>query len=201
MTPAKQAYWIDDRRQIAALASPLRQEIVDVVTSAGPCSIARMAAALSRPPDRLYFHIRRLQAVGLLTQNGTVGNGRSAAALYDVPGRPLRIRYDRRDKGRTRAIGAVQDGALRLARRDLKRAMASPSSVVTGPLRDTWGGRSRGWLTPAQIRRLNRLIEQIINLVRSGDSRKAANPVAFTFVLAPPRQRSSKLNPSSEIRP
>ncbi|HKQ50281.1 MAG TPA: helix-turn-helix domain-containing protein [Phycisphaerae bacterium] len=192
MTRNRQTYWIDEQRQIAALASPLRQEIVDVVTATGPCSIARMAAALGRPPDRLYFHIRRLEAVGLLTQNGTVGNGRTAAALYDVPGRPLRIRYDRRDKSRTRAIGAVHDGVLRLARRDLKRAMASARSVVNGPLRDTWGGRSRGWMTSTQIRRLNRLIEQMINLVRSGDARKGAKPVAFTFVLAPPRQRPAK---------
>jgi helix-turn-helix protein len=192
MAQNRQTYWIDDRRQIAALASPLRQEIVDVVTAAGPCSIARMAAALGRPADRLYFHVRQLEAVGLLHHNGTVGNGRSSAALYDVPGRPLRIRYDRCDKARVRAIGAVQDGALRLARRDIRRAMGSPSSVVTGPLRDTWGGRSRGWVTPPQLRRLNRLIEQMINLVRSGDARSGAKPVAFTFVLAPPRQRPAK---------
>lgn len=187
MAKQGKTYWIADLRQIVALASPLRQEIVDVVESGGPCSIAQIASALGYPPDRLYFHIRRLETVGLLLRRGQSGSGRSAAAIYDVPGRPLRVRYDRRDKKAMRSVAAVQDGLLRLARRDMRRAMTSPQSIVTGPLRDTWAGRARGWLTPAQLRRLNHLVEEMSALVRSGTLREGTKPVAFTFVTAPPR--------------
>ncbi len=199
MARRSQTHWIADQRQIAALASPLRQEIVDVVESAGPCSIAQIAASLGYPPDRLYFHLRRLLAVGLLVNNGKTGSGRTAAATFDVPGRPLRIRYDRRNKKSMRSVAAVQDGLLRLSRRDLKRAMASPNAVVTGPLRNTWAGRSRGCLTPPQIHRLNRLIEEITALVRNGNMQPGAQPVAFTFVLAPSRTTRGR-GPSSGVR-
>lgn len=181
-------YWITDKKQLAALASPLRQEIVDAVSAAGACTIVRIAEVLSCQPDRLYFHIRRLVAVGLLIQRGVNGNGRKAAAVYDVPGRPLRIRHNQRSKEEVRSVTAIQDAILRLSRRDLKHALASPDSVTGGDYRDTRAGRSRGWLTPAELRRLNRLVERMHELVRRGSWRPGTKPIALTFIIAPPRR-------------
>lgn len=184
-----QPYMIKDPRQLAALASPMRQEIVDAVEATGPCTIARLAEAVGTPADRLYFHIRRLESVGLLLRKGVTGNGRDAAATYDLPGRPLRISYEDRSHRQMRKVAAIHDGVLRLARRDFRHAIGTPESVLAGMLRDTWGGRARGWLTPAEIRRLNRLMEELLNLVRGGSWRKDARPIALSFVIAPPRRQ------------
>jgi predicted transcriptional regulator len=186
-------YWISRKPQLAALASPLRQEIVDVVESAGPCSIARIAHSLGRRPDTLYFHVRRLAAVGLLIQSGTSGRGRQSAAIYDVPGKTMRIRYKPGNGGKAGAVTGVTDSVLRLARRDLKRAMVSPVSILNGPLRDTWAGRVRGWLTQSEVRRLNNLVEEALTLIRGGTIRATARQVALTFVLAPPKGSQSTI--------
>ncbi len=180
-------YWISDLRQLRALASPLRQEIVDVVESAGPCSITHIAAALALPPDRLYFHIRRLLTVGLLVKNGERRSGRHVAALYALPRRRVRVRFDRRDARVRKAVGAIHDGVLRLARRDLRRGMSTPEAIVHGDERDTWAGRYRGWLPPAQVKRMNRLIEELGELIRSSSPRRGARPIALSLTIAPPR--------------
>lgn len=186
-------YWISDLRQLRALSSPLRQEIVDVVESTGPCSITQIAAALAMPPDRLYFHIRRLLAVGLLTKHGERRSGRHVAVLYKLPGRRVRVRFNREDARVRRAVGAIHDGVLRLARRDLRRAMSTPEAMVQGDARDTWAGRYRGWLTPAQVKRMNQLIEELGELIRSSTPRRGARPIALSLTIAPPRTSTDYL--------
>jgi hypothetical protein len=47
-------------KQLAALAAAARQEIVDVLEQMDTVSVAALAAALGRPADALYFHLRAL---------------------------------------------------------------------------------------------------------------------------------------------
>ncbi len=182
--PRAAPYLIDSPRQIAALASPARQEIVDAAVSGGAFTVADLARRLGRPADALYFHVRQLERVGLLQRAGERGNGRDRAGLFDLPGRPLRLRYGSRAQ-RARRIGPVIDGILRLARRDVRRAFARSGSVVEGRNRDTWGARARGWLDPRELRRANRLLELLLALVNSGAPRAGAKPVALVFALTP----------------
>src|SRR5262245_35684610 len=78
--------------QLRLLASPVRQEIVDVLESAGARSVAELGALLGRPADALYHHLRRLVAVGLVeVERRQVG--RHAFAVYDLRERPVRISY------------------------------------------------------------------------------------------------------------
>ena len=178
-------YLIRELPQLRPLRSPIRQEIIDAVSAAGPCTIARIAALLDRRPDGLYFHVRRLEKVGLLVPNGTDRHGRHAAAVYDLPGHPVRLHYEPGDPANLRAIAAVVDGVLRLSRRDFSRSLGKPWAVTQGRNRNTWGGRTRGWLTPAQAAKVNRLLAEVNELVRAGRPRKGARPHALTFVMVP----------------
>lgn len=66
--PTRRPYVIRELKQIRALASALRQDIVDGVEAIGPCAISELAVLLRRPPHALYYHVRRLVRLGLLTQ-------------------------------------------------------------------------------------------------------------------------------------
>lgn len=190
-TTHEQPFLIDRPSQLAVLASPLRQEIVDAITAAGSCSIAEVGALLGRPADRLYFHFKHLLKAGLLVKAGTRKDGRAVAQLFDVPRRPVRLRYLPEDAKNVEGVRGVFDGVLRLARRDFKRALQSGDSTVSGPRRDTWGGRVKGWLTDEQIEELNRSVESISRLMASARPREGARPVAFTFVIVPEEQKSA----------
>jgi hypothetical protein len=178
-------FWISERKQLAALASPLRQEIVDTLAATGPSTIARLAGELGLRPDRLYFHVRMLQRVGLLVTRGTVGEGRAAAAVYDVPGSPVRIRRECLDIARSRAIQRIHEGVVRLARRDLKRAARAPGVSQEGPARTLSAGRFLGWLSPEQLAELNALSDRVAALMREARPRPGAQPISYMFVMTP----------------
>ena len=75
------------RVQVQALASPLRQDLLDVLETAGPLSIAELAERVGRPADSLYVHVRELLRVGLVVERERKKVGRHAYVVYDVIGR------------------------------------------------------------------------------------------------------------------
>lgn len=189
-------FLIESPSAVRALASPIRQEIVDAVVAAGPCTVAALARHVGRAPDSLYFHVRRLLAVGLLVERDAARRGRHVAAVYDVPGRPIRIAYDGRlskPAGR-RSINAVVQGAIRLGARDFSRAVERGKASTSGPDRDLWGGRAKGWLSDAEVAELNTLIERASAILHAGRPGKGRRPISFTFVLAP--VKASERTPS-----
>jgi DNA-binding transcriptional ArsR family regulator len=177
---------IDRPAQVRALISPTRQEIVDVLEAAGPCSIARLAELLHRPPDSLYFHVRRLLKVGLIIETERHKQGRHVFAVYDVMARPLTLAYE----PPVRPIDVIQvvTAAVRLGIRDFRRSFDPPTAAdraVTGGTRQVWGGRAKGWVSPKQLAQVNHLISQLLAIVRAGEPAVGAKAISFSFVLAP----------------
>lgn len=194
-------YAIESPAAVRALASPVRQEIVDAVTAAGPCTIAQLGKHLGRAPDSLYFHVRRLVAVGLLVERDAQRRGRHVAAVYDVPGRPMRVAYASRVPARS--IQSVVKGALRLGMRDFERAFSLSNAAVEGPGRNLWGGRAKGWVSEAEAREINAHIDRIMDIIHAGRPGKGRRQQSFSFVLAPvqPSRRSSRPSSSPGVSP
>lgn len=183
MSPSKSSeFVVRDRAGVLALKSTVRQEIVDAVSSLGPSSIADVAAALGRSPDGLYFHVRRLVASGLLAEQPARRTSRRTAAVYDVPGRPVRI-----DPAvSAEAITGVMRGVFSLTRRDLSRAFAD-GAPASGPLREISAGRVRGWLGDVELARANQLIGELKRLFRADRPAHGARAMALTWALVPCR--------------
>jgi DNA-binding transcriptional ArsR family regulator len=191
---------IDRPAQLKALAAPVRQEVVDVLSTAGPCSMAELGERLGRAPDALYFHVRRLVRVGLVVEVGRRKLGRHAFAVYDAVGRPLRI--DRK-RARREDLQAVVRGIMRLAIRDYERASRGAAAVGEGPARNHWGARVHGWLDELELARANELLEELERLIRNGRPAEGRQPVALAWLLAPvpPRGRGRKAAPSRARAP
>lgn len=186
MKPNDTGYPIGRSDQLRALASPLRQEIVDALESAGPCSIADLAGHLRRAADALYFHVRHLVRCGLVVESERKQEGRHAFAVYDVVGRPLRI-----DRGRAapRDLARVARGILRLAERDYERGFSNAALVIDGPRRNHWVARAQGWLDESGVAELNRRLEGVLELLRSGSPGRDRTAIAVSFAMTPPESR------------
>lgn len=196
----KQPEPLSQPAQVRALASPARQEICDTIEAAGPVTIARLAELMGRPADALYFHVRRLAKVGLLVEREPVKEGRHTAAVFDVVRRPLRLSYASPVKSKD--IARVAAGIVRLASRDFGHAVASGSEAVDGPRRSVWAARSKGWLTPEELERVNALLSEAARVLRGARPRPGARAIALSFVLAPervsPRARVATQKPNPE---
>jgi predicted transcriptional regulator len=174
---------VKTQRELRALVSPGRQEIVDVLSRMGPASIAELAAVLGRPADGLYYHVRALTGAGLISHAGVrVRKGRREA-VFSTAGRELKLEYRPRDRENARAVTAIVASMLRLGTRDFRRAFNSTHVAVSGAHRDLWALRSTGWLSKRQLAGVNR---SMAHLARALSNPKGKGRLyALTIVLTP----------------
>lgn len=179
-------------RQLGALASPVRQEIVDTLEAlGGEAPVAALAAQLGRPSDGLYYHLRLLVRAGLLDPLADVGDGRR----YRIRGRGgarLRLQYLPGATPNARAVERVVAGMLRIARRDFAAAIRREETVAEGPGRTLWASRTKGWVGAAELEAVNALLERLIELLQRGPSSTRRQLLAVTWAIAPVMARAPR---------
>lgn len=191
----ERSYTISRPDQLAAIAAPVRQEILDALAGMPGSSVATIAAALGRPADSLYYHLRALLRVGLVVPAGR-GRNRSEA-LYRTVAPELRIAYDPASPLNAARVGSAVASMMRLATRDFRRGFR-PGVLVSGPRRELWAGRSTGWLSRADAERVNALLKQLSALLHSSRRGRGKRFAALTFVLVPLEARPRR-SPKEEL--
>src|SRR5216684_3841763 len=122
MPQSKAIYVIDSKKQLTALASAARQEILDVLVQMGTVSVAELAATLGRAPDALYYHLRILMQTGLVESAGNRRTARRREELFRAVARDLRINYESSRQRNEKTLTAVIGSMLRLGIRDFRDA-------------------------------------------------------------------------------
>ncbi len=186
--------------QVAAVSSPLRIELLEHLLLAGRSSVADLAALMGRPATALHYHVRVLHAAGIVRVAGQKRAGRRSEALYQLAATAFAVAGKPREKvgDAVRTLGAT----LRLAQRESGRAMRAGLAHQDGPLRSFHSRRLRAALSRSELRRANRLLDELEALFslsveekigerRVGDGHGRAAPapadqmVSLTFVLTP----------------
>lgn len=176
-------YIITRADQHAALASPVRQEIVDLLSATGMQSISDIAALLGRSPHSLYHHIRALLRVGLVLKMGVRKKGRRNEVLYAAPGRRIRVRTDLESPVFLRNMRRHLSSMLRITERDFRRRLERPREVRTIPSVNFSIGRVKGRLTDPQIREVHRLMKRLWQLMTPAQTEGTLH--ALTMVIVP----------------
>ena len=183
------AHPIRSEKQLAALAAAARQEIVDVLEQMGTVSVAELAAALGRPADALYFHLRALTRAGLVRSAGSRARPGGREALYCTIAPELKLEYEPRNAGNRKAVSAIVASMLRLANRDFNRSFQPDNVEVSGEHRELWALRKVGRLSPAKLARLNRRIQGLVEEVSA--PRGKGRLYAVTVILTPLDHRNN----------
>ena len=187
-------YVVTSMKQLLVIASLGREEVIDAVGLIGPCTVPELAEFLGRSRHALYYHVRALRDCGLLLETRHAGDGAKTTSRYDVPGRPLSVRYDLSTERSRRAVIALARSRLRSAARGFLRACHRDLATTEGPRRNLWVAHWKGWLSARELAEFNRHLNHLVNLLRRGAREKGAHRKAheFTFALAPvvsPRRR------------
>jgi DNA-binding transcriptional ArsR family regulator len=179
-------YILRSRKQLATLKAAARQELLDVLSSMGKVSVAELAAALGKPADSLYYHLRILQKAGLVVEDGTHQEAGHSERLYRAVASDLRLAYTPGLKGNAEAVTPIVDSMLRLTSRDFKAAFENGTTVVEGPQRELWAARTTGRLTEQQVEELNRHLASMRQITVSSPPRDGGERLyALTMVLTP----------------
>jgi DNA-binding transcriptional ArsR family regulator len=186
MARSRSVVVVRESRQMRALASSARQEIVDVLSQMGAASAAEVAAALGRPANAVYYHLKALLRSGLAAPAGVRARGGRREALFRTPGTEVRMHYDLADRSKRHGMNAIVRSMLRLGMRDYQRALGGADVAVTGPRRDLWALRKSGWLTPGQVLEVNRHIEALARTFRPS---RQGRLYGITVLLTPLERR------------
>ncbi len=184
---ARSARWISDPEAIACLTSPLRQRILDRLEAIGPASAAELATSLRLAPDRLYYHLKLLQKVDLITLAGTRGSGASQQVLYDLSAQDWHLAYQPVEPKRAAAFNKLTAAMLRQARRDFEEGWEHPHVRGLGEQRNLWSLRLEAHLDEEELADLNGHLQAIVDLLRKPQRGGDGTHVALTWVLAPQR--------------
>lgn len=187
---------ITDRAQLAALAAPLRQELLDSLRAAGgAASVRELAAQLGRPADGLYYHLRVLGELGLVTEEAGRSRGGRAERRYRLHGAKrglLRVAYQPQLADNRDGLRALAGAMLRIAGRDFSAALARADLTVEGPERELWAARNKGWVSAAERRQLVALLEKAALLLGRPRSKARQHLMSLCFVLAPVTARPAR---------
>ena len=174
---------VASKRQLAALVAAARQELVDVLSEMGAVSVAELAAALGRPADALYFHLRALVRAGLVKRvRYRKRNGRTEALFRTVAPR-LQLRYEPHRVANRKALSAIVASMLRLGTRDFSAALGAGNVAISGPRRELWALRKAGRLSSGQLANVNRRIQALADSVSAQPQK--GRMYAVTILLTP----------------
>lgn len=204
MPKRPKTYMIRRGEQLAAMASPVRQEIMDALAAGGPCSVSDLAGRLGRAADGLYHHLRLLLRVGLIVEHSRRKTAYRTEVVYAPVNMARRIqahidpRSPRSMKSWEQAVATL----LRLGIVDFRRALQGSPIVTQGAGRNLWCGRIKAYLTAEQLTRVNQLMDELFGLLSQGRPAGNAKLHAVTCLLVPskPSSRSRKLVTATSTR-
>lgn len=179
-------------RQIEAVSSPLRLELLEHLRHAGQLSVTDLGQLVGRRPTVLHYHVNLLREAGIIRESARRRAGKRTEALYRLTASEFavvgRAPGDPSDPAVSRTLGAT----LRLAQRDAVRALRSGGVVAAGPQRNLHMRRLRAPLSAVSVRAVNRLLDRLETVfvaeVKARTRRPAPDEdtqiVALTFILS-----------------
>ncbi len=170
--------------QLRAMRTPLRQEILDGIERLGVCSVKELAASLGREPASLYYHVRRLEDAGLVSEKATRRSGRRTESVYELSAPRILIDRTERSPAFLAALVELYGAALRAAERELVRALDSEEPGKRLPQGAAALQRLTVRLTPKAAARLPRLIQELAEELSKEAGSDPTEAHSLTTVLA-----------------
>ncbi|HVD59576.1 MAG TPA: winged helix-turn-helix domain-containing protein [Gemmatimonadaceae bacterium] len=179
-------YYVTELKQLLALATAGREDIIDAVAILGPCTVPEIAKFVGRSRNALYYHVHALRDCGLLLESELRREGVKRTLQYDLPGRPLILKYNLSTPRSRRAVMKIGRIRFRSGERGFLRACKGERVVVEGPHRNLWAAHWKGWLTDKDLEKANRLLLELVDVFRHGaDGSGDRKPIELTFGIAP----------------
>jgi DNA-binding transcriptional ArsR family regulator len=177
-------YWVLDRDQIDALASPRRHDIVDRLVASGPMSIKELAGMVGAEPPALYHHIKKLLQLGLVIEAGHRVERRKREQLYAAPAKRMRLSRALEDPGNREVFVQMFTAMSRQMARDFRRGAHSPQARTQGEEKNLGFAHQIGRPSPRQLAMINRRLEEIAEILWDSPG-KGEGLIGVSWVVAP----------------
>jgi DNA-binding transcriptional ArsR family regulator len=180
----KETHWVEDPRQLACLASPVRMDIVDHLAGRGPTSIKDLAREIGREPSSIYHHVRLLADVGLVIEAGARVENRKSEKLDATPAPRMRLKKALGDKRHKPVMRDIVAALCRESERDFAAGLNHPRARSQGDDRNLGFFRLVNRVDRRTLKRINALLDEVAELLWQ-DPAEHGDVVALTWTMTP----------------
>ena len=177
--------YIEDIEQLRAVASPLRQEIFEVLQEYGKCSIKEIAEHVGQSSESLYYHVHKLRQAGIIRQSGKRRARTRKEQTYELTYRRAEARYNLDSKDSTKVLANAAASMLRLTTRDINNALTNKLPSRNERSRDLAISRIKARLTIKEAQIVKRYMQDAEAIFRRARSAQRGKRYALTWVLTP----------------
>ena len=149
-----------------------------------------IGAYLDRVPEAVYYHVHALRRAGLIKRAGERIVGGRKEAIYESVADGFRLEPGRASSSFRESMADTCDAMLRFAGRNYRRGVTSKKAVFEGDARNVLTRCATVRLSPRQLARVNRKLDELVRLLLECDAVGDGGAVTFAAVLSPasPRQ-------------
>ncbi len=176
-----QAVRFRKKEAIAALASPLRMEILQEFEGVDGLTVRELATRIGRPQESLYYHVKKLVAIGALVEVERNLKGKRWESVYGPAG--SRFEVDPGSEGDSEVLGRLTGALMRSAARELKSAV--DDGVLAEKNCRPLVRRVRARLTAADLDRIEKLFGEIEAICVRRKRQGSGRLFAVTSLLVP----------------
>jgi predicted ArsR family transcriptional regulator len=180
----KQAHGIAEPRQLRALSTPIRHDIVDRLAALGPLSVKHLADTLGRKPTAIYRHLVTLEKLGLVESARLSGQRGRPAMIYRAAAPRMRIARAPRIKGNRGPMAKIANAMARQAAREYAAAFKSDDWVVEGAKRNHGFVEFLSAPSSKRLAKINALLDELAHLIWTPDP-KPGKPIRVTWFMSP----------------
>ncbi len=171
--------------QMEALASPVRQQIHVAMEMLGSCSVNELAHWMHRVPETLYYHVRMMEAVGILEIATTRNSGSRTETVFRLKGKRVRVDPKVHSPRFLKAMGKGCASFLRFAQRCFERGLERGAERTSGPRRSLRIEQSMVRLSPKDLAEMNRRLDGLQKFLAKADDPTLRSTYVVTLATAP----------------
>ena len=172
-------------QQMEALGSPVRHQIHLAMEMLGPCTVNELARQMGRVPETLYYHIRRLEKVGILERVGSRAGGGRDEAIFQLRGQRLRVDPSQSSPRFLKAMAKGCGSLLRFTQRTFVRALKAKAERRVVSRRSLRIEQVTVRLSPRNLAEMNRRLDSLQEFLADADGPGGQPMYLITIATAP----------------
>ena len=178
MAGRKKTLRIKSAEQLLALRTPLRQEIVQALTTLGACTVRELADELGHEPATLYYHVHALEEAGIAVETDKRRGGGRPEGVYELVAERILIDGSETSEPFLSALADLQRATLRTTEKELEAALRArgPGNAGGAPLLLRLASR----LKPRQATRATKMLHELAEFLAENDDPEAGDTYSLT---------------------
>ena len=183
--PKEREFLVSTVEQMEALASPVRHQIHLAMEMLGACSVNELAERMGRVPETLYYHVRRLEKVGILKQVGRRAGGGREEAIYELGAKRVRVDPKQTSPRFLKAMAKGCGSLLRFAQKSFERALEARAERRFVPKRSLRIEQVAVRLSVRNLAELNKRLDSLQEFLAVTDEPDGKQMYVITLATAP----------------